>query len=248
MVGVLAYFPSETDALANTNIIGSSGYYTVGEGGPYGGYTHWRIASNSTGSSSQIAVYANGAVLISDGAYKLYPASPCFLEGTQILCQRDGVEKYLPIESLRRGDLVKTSRDGYKKIELIGKGVIKNPGSDERIENRLYKCTSLNFPEVVEDLYITGAHSILVDTLTDAEREQTIKQLGKIFVTDKKYRLMASVDKRAEPWNSEGDYTIWHFALENEEEGWNYGVYANGLLVESCPIVFLKKSVNMTVV
>jgi hypothetical protein len=59
---------------------------------------------------------------------------------------------------------------------------------------------------------------------------------------------MACIDERAEPWNSEGEYTIWHFALENEEEKYNYGVYANGLLVETCSIFFLKNKSNMTFV
>ena len=59
---------------------------------------------------------------------------------------------------------------------------------------------------------------------------------------------MACVDERAVPWNSKGIYTIWHFALENNDEKMNYGVYANGgLLVETCSINFLKKKSNMVV-
>jgi hypothetical protein len=42
--------------------------------------------------------------------------------------------------------LVKTSRDGYKKVVAIGKGVLENPDNDERTENRLYKCTPANYP------------------------------------------------------------------------------------------------------
>jgi hypothetical protein len=57
------------------------------------------------------------------------------------------------------------------------------------------------------------------------------------------------VDELAEPWNSKGAYTIWHFALENNDERMNYGVYANGgLLVETCSIMFLKKKSNMELV
>ena len=67
-----------------------------------------------------------------------------------------------------------------------------------------------------------------------------------MYVTDKKYRLMACLDERAEPWNSEGTYTIYHFALENKDEKMNYGVYANGgLLVETCSINSLKNKSNM---
>jgi hypothetical protein len=246
MVGVLQYFPSEADALANTNTYGSSGSYTVGDGGPYGGYTYWRLASTSTGSSSQLVVYPNGAVLNSGGGfYRLYPAAPCFLEGTKILCKIGDEERYVCIESLKKGDLVKTSRDGYKKVELVGKGEIQNPGNDERIESRLYKCSPSNYPELSEDIYITGCHSILVDNISDEEREKTVAQLGKIFITDKKYRLMAVIDKRAEPWVSEGKYTIWHLALENEDVKMNYGIYACGLLVETCSIHSLKNRSNM---
>jgi hypothetical protein len=132
---------------------------------------------------------------------------------------------------------------------LIGKGEMQNPGNAERIENRLYKCpaTKYGFPELTEDLYITGCHSILVDNLTDNQREKTVKQLGKVFVTDKKYRLMACIDERAEPWVSEGTYTIYHFALEHADDAMNYGVYANGgLLVETCAIRSLKNRSNMT--
>jgi hypothetical protein len=177
----------------------------------------------------------------------LYPAAPCFLEGTQVLCSVGGTDTYLPIETVKHGTLVKTSQNGYKKVELIGKGDIKNPGNNERIENRLYKCSPTNYPELKEDLYITGDHSILVDKITDVQREKIIKSLGKIFVTDKKYRLIAAADERAEPWNSEGIYTTWHLALENPNEKMNYGIFVNGgLLVETCCIHTLKNKSNMT--
>jgi hypothetical protein len=248
----LAYFPTEADALAFTNALGYSGSFVVGSGGPFGpggGYTYWRLASNSTGTSSQANVYSNGDTLNSDGGYSLYPAAPCFLEGTQVLCQVDGVEKYIPVESMRSGTLVKTSRDGYKKVVLIAKGDIHNPGTDERIENRLYKLSPSNYPDLKEELFITGCHSILEFPITEQQQKDTIKRLGSIFITDKKYRLMACVDSRAEPWNSEGKYTIWHFALENEDDGMNYGVYVNGgLLVETCAIRTLKNRSNMIVV
>ena len=244
MVGVLAYYPTQNDALVGTNIITSSGSYTVGT---YGGFSNWRIAANSTGTSSQAYVYSAGANLNADGAYKLYPAAACFLTGTRILCQVDGVDVFVPVEKLKCGTLVKTSRDGYKKVEIIGKGSIQNPGHSERTQNRLYKCSPEKYPELIEDLYITGDHSILVDKITDAQKEGIIKLVKRVFVTDKKYRLMAYVDERAEPWASEGDYTVWHFALENSDPKMNYGIYVNGgLLVETCCINTLKNKSNMT--
>ena len=239
----IAYYPSEGDADSNTNMVGENifDYIIASE------YTtSWRIGFKSTGTSSQAIVYTTGDTLNADGLYYLYPAAPCFLEGSKILCQVEGVETYVPVEELKKGTLVKTSLDGYKPVFLVGKGSLKNPGNDERTENRLYKCSPSSYPELKDDLYITGCHSILEFPITDKQKEDTIKHLGKLFVTDKKYRLMACVDERAEPWNSEGVYTIWHFALENADDGMNYGVYANGLLVETCSIRSLKNKSNMT--
>ena len=243
----LTYFSNEADALSYSNPLGYGNFYIVGDGGPFGGYTSWRLASNSSGTSSKSIVYSNGDALNADGSYYLYPSAPCFLEGSTILCHIDGVEQYIPVEQLKNGTLVKTSLDGYKKVVLLGKGSLLNPGNDERTENRLYKCSSSKYPSLKDDLYITGCHSILEFPITEKQTEDTIKHLGKLFVTDKKYRLMACVDERAEPWNAEGTYTIWHFALEHYDEGMNYGVYANGgLLVETCCIKMLKNKSNMT--
>jgi len=242
---VIYYFSSETNALAVTNQLGVGNSFTVGDP-VFGGYTSWRMASNSNGSSPQNVVYTNGDVLNSDGNYYMYPNFPCFKEGTKVLCQVDGVETYQPIETLKVGTLVKTSHHGFKKIEIIKSGTIHNPGSDERLEDRLYKCNPANYPELTEDLYITGNHSILVDSITGEQREQLIKHMGKLFITNTKYRLIACVDQRAEPLASEGVFPIWHLALENENEKMNYGIYVNGgLLVETCSIDTLKNKSNL---
>jgi hypothetical protein len=252
----MGYYASEADALSDSNLLGgffSSGSpFIIGDvnnGGTNGGYTRWRIASNSTGTASQSVAYNNGDILISDGSYFLYPSSaPCFLEGTQILCQVDGKDTYMPVEQMRPGTIVKTSLDGYKKVEMIGTSPIHNPGTSERTQNRLYKCTTAKYPELTEDLFITGCHSILVDDLTDKQKEETIEQLGATYVTSRKYRLMAVIDERAEPWESAGIYTIWHFALENDDYYSNHGVYANGLLVETCSKRYLKELSSMKLV
>jgi hypothetical protein len=244
MVGVLTYYSNEADALALTNLLASDGTYTVGT---FGGFSSWRIASNSTGSSSQSVVYRDGDGLNPDGNYRLYPGTPCFLEGTEILCQIDGAETYVPIEQIQPGTLVKTSLDGFKKVVAVGKGTIKNPRTDERSENRLYICSKKSYPQLHKDIFLTGCHSILVPSFTDAERAGTIEKLGRVFVTDKMYRLMSCLDMRAEPWVSEGTYNIWHLALEHENPTMNYGVYASGLLVETCSIKFLMNKSNMIV-
>ena len=241
------YYPTENDALNNTNALETNQSFTLHV---VSSITQWRIASNSQGDSSQLVVYNTCDVLNSEGGpgggeaiYYLYPNTsvPCFLEGTNILCQVDGVEKYIPIETMRKDTIVKTL-NGFKKVVLIGKRPLYNPGNNERIKDRLYKYSN----DI--DLFITGCHSVLVDNLTDKQRKDTLAMLGDIYVTEGKYRLIACVDDRSEPWNSEGAYTIWHFALEHTDIKMNYGVYANGLLVESCSINYLKNKSNMTIV
>ena len=241
----IAYYPTQADALADTNLIGNPAGYFVA---PYGinGITSWRIAPNSTGPSPQNIVYKSNDVLLAGGVYYLYPSIPCFLEGSTVCCSVDGKEAYVPIQDIRKGTLVKTSRNGYKKVELIGNSSFSNPGTSDRTEHAIYVCKKEKYPSLKDDLYITGAHSILVNELSDVERDATEKHLGKIFVTDKKYRLMAWLDEKAEPWESKGEYKVWHLALENADTGMNYGIYANGgLLVESASIRFLRDKSNM---
>jgi len=248
----ITYYSNYADAVAHTNQIASQGGSIVGNisNGSIGSYTRWRIGSIDGTGSIPTTVFNNGVDIQSFGliaTYHFYPAPPpCFLEGTKILCKVRGVETYIPVESMRSGTLVKTSLDGYKKVEYIGKGQITNPGNLERVEQRLYKCSPTNYPELTEDIYLTGCHSILVDDITDEQRQKLVKQMNRVFVTDKKYRLTAYVDERAEPWASEGKYTIWHFALENENDKMNYGVYASGLLVETCCIHRMQNKSNMT--
>ena len=227
-----------------TRILGDTAHFVNGS---IGGYTQWRVYS---GNISATGVYSNGYDLSTFGGavFYVYPAITCFLEGTQILCLKDDVETYMPIETMRAGTLVKTRLDGYKKVELIGKNSMMNPGHSERAEGRLYKLSPSNYPELKDDLFITGGHSVLVETITDKEREDLIAHLGNIFVTDRKYRLTAMVDERAEPWASAGEYTIWHFALEHEDIKMNYGVYANGLLVETCSINTMRTKSNLDIV
>jgi hypothetical protein len=167
----------------------------------------------------------------------------CFKEGTKILTDKG----YIVIEDLKKGDLVKTLKHGYKPIDAIAKKEIYNPAlKDDRIKDQLYKCSQEQYPEVFEDLFITGGHAILVDDFkNDDERNKVVEIYGKIYETDNKYRLLACVDERASIYEVKGDFTIYHFALENDDDYLNYGVYANGLLVESCSKFFLKNKSKM---
>ncbi len=50
---------------------------------------------------------------------------------------------------------------------------------------------------------------------------------------------MAFLDRRAAPYLEEEVFPIWHIALDNDDYYMNYGIYANGLLVETCSKQYL---------
>jgi hypothetical protein len=169
----------------------------------------------------------------------------CFKEDTKILTNKG----YKLIQDLRKGDLVKTLKHGYKAIDMIGKSEIHHSALQERIHNQLYKCSQSKYPEIFEPLIITGHHSILVNEfVSDEQREKTSKELGRIYITDDKYRLPVCLDERASVYETPGSYTIYHLALENDNYYMNYGIYANGLLVETCSKRYLKELSNMSLI
>jgi len=178
------------------------------------------LQSNSTGPSFNMKVN-----------YRIV----CFKENTQILTQSG----YKRIQDLKKGELVKTSQNGYTPIYKIGCTEINHQCSEERIKDQLYKCSTQNFPEVFEDLVITGCHCILVDRFKDEKQLEEANKVNNLlckdvpYMTEDKYRLPACVDERTTVYEVAGEYTIYHFALENDNYYMNYGVYANGLLVES---------------
>jgi hypothetical protein len=154
----------------------------------------------------------------------------CFKEDTKILTDKG----YTPIQELKKGDLVKTLHNNYLPIDMIGKREMYHPCSNERIKDQLYTCSKNQYPELFEDLVITGLHSILVDKFKPDEKEKTTALLGKKIITDHKYCLPVCVDERASVYAIPGNYTIYHLVLTSKNENTNYGIYANGLLTESC--------------
>ena len=174
---------------------------------------------------------------------------PCFKDGTKILClTKDLEEKWMLVQHIRPGTLVKTVRHQYVPVNMIGTTSMYNSGDNERIKGRLYRCSKAQYPKLTEDLIMTGCHSILVDELTDKQRDQTIEAAGKILVTDYRYRLMTYLDEKAKPYEVEGTFNIWHLALDNNDIYINYGIYANGLLVETCSQRTLKMISGMKLV
>lgn len=185
-----------------------------------------------------------------DHFYKLYgdtinySETPCFKEDTKILTDNG----YVAVQDLRKGDMVKTLHDNYKAIAMICKEEIHHNSHEERNRNQLFKYSSDVFPEIFEDLVITGGHSILLDSLSKKDLKKQKKWISKTdLLIDNKYRLLAFIDEKCDIYEVDGQHTIYHFALEGDYHK-NYGVYANGLLVEACSQYYLKEHTNMTLI
>jgi hypothetical protein len=163
----------------------------------------------------------------------------CFNHDTQIFTNKG----YRKIQELKKGDLVKTYKHGFKKIYLIGKKEFTHRPTLQRLKDHLYRCSKSQYPELLEDLIITGCHSVLVDDYVDeAQYNRVIEVNGDAYITDDKYRLPVCADERASIYEKPGKYTVYHIALENERYCGNYGIYANGLLVESTSKRFLEET------
>ena len=235
--------------------ITSAKFYLVSDGGssvldasgntpdPSGNYTHTyqSLSASTTYNLSWSLVNNIGESPLSN----ILPATTvviCFLRGSKILCLNGEKEEYMPIEEMQVGTPVKTLSGAYVKVHTIGKTIFNNPNNADRGPNRLFKLSPKNYPQLTEDLIITGCHSILVDKLEPKQKARHLQLMKSLYMTTGKFRLMAFIDEKAEPYQSPGNHEIWHFALENKEVVCNYGVYANGgLLVETASIKTMRE-------
>ena len=205
------------------------------------GVTNASVFMSPTHMYSIVAKYGTG---IYTGVYNLV----CFKEDTKILCKVNDIEQYVPVQNLRKGDLVKTLSSGYKCIEMVGWKEMNHIVNSERIPEQLYVCCKEKFPEATEDLVLTGAHSILVEKFVNTQEDQVNKYMKEVYITENRYRLPAFIDERTRVYEKEGLCNIYHFALENDDYYMNYGVYANGVLVESSSQRYLKELSGMTLI
>jgi hypothetical protein len=115
--------------------------------------------TNGSSNSSQLCCDSKGNIYYGQGVGgnpALYAITPivCFKKDTQILT----LNGYRHIQHLKKGDLVKTLKHGYVPIYKIGFSEIDHPCVEERVKEQLYKCSPDNYPEVFEDLVLTGCH------------------------------------------------------------------------------------------
>jgi hypothetical protein len=171
---------------------------------------------------------------------------PCFLADSKVLTDKGLVS----IQLLKKGDLVQTLNDGLLPVKFVGMRSFFNQLTEERINAHLYKLNKKDFPELLEDLYITGGHPLLVDD-KDLDEETKKKLLDMIdygtpIITEGKYRVFACVHPKAELWNDEKEYEIFDIVLENEDPTKNIGIWVNGILTESMDEAYFLNESKMT--
>ena len=176
----------------------------------------------------------------------------CFKEGTKILCKTDFGDRYIKIEQLDDNVYVKTYKHGYKRIKYLLQSQLIN--TDQRTINKLYVMKKSKQNKLIEDLYVTGSHSLLLDNLdknTSLKMDKLINSLDIKFnkkIDDKK-KLIACFDKRFKEHNEIGMFNIYHLVLENENNQYkNYGIYANGILAESTDEITLSRIENFNLI
>jgi hypothetical protein len=156
-----------------------------------------------------------------------------FNEKTKILYLNHSLkDEYIRIECLRKGDVVKTYRHGYRKIDAIGRNIVINkPGVHTKC---MYIMEKTGSNGLLEDLIMLGNHSILVDDL--GEYQPTNEQLwgGTTPTLDKKYLLLAAASSQFVPVQNTKPHVYYNLVLDNEnDDEVRFGIWANGILTET---------------
>jgi hypothetical protein len=160
----------------------------------------------------------------------------CFNEGTKILClNQQLIDKYNAIELLQIGDFVKTYKHGYRKIHKIIKGSFKN--NPKKWNMCMYKIAKTDTNGLIEDLIVTGGHSLLVDAISDEEQKRYdamgIPSFSKLTI-DNKHLLLSCCSDQFTPMQDTNRYNYYHLLLENnDDEEERFGIWANGILTET---------------
>jgi len=141
----------------------------------------------------------------------------CFAGNTLIMTS-DGP---VVITDLAVGSFIPTLASGNKKVISVGKRVVKG-----------YSFQMYGYGDC--GLEVTGKHSVLVDELTDEQRELIPSIIGSLKQTEGKWLLPACLDDDTYKISLYGDIPLYHVVLENDDDDANYGILANGMWVESC--------------
>jgi len=180
-------------------------------------------------------IYA-GTYIFSLGA----PLPCCFNEGTKILCytQLENSlicilkEEYRLVQHLKIGDLVKSYLHGYRKVSKLLKGSFVNNPNEDGVANCMYRMIKTENNGLIEDLTLTRNHGVLVEKLTEDEEKKVDK--NNLPVIDGLLSIITADSDKFEKVMDTNVYKYYHFSLDGDgDNDRRFGVYANGLLVET---------------
>ena len=151
----------------------------------------------------------------------------CFNKDTQILCLENDKEIYIKIQDIIPGTLVKTYKDGYKKVIKIYKGILRN--NTKKPLSCMYKMNKTD--NMTDSLIVTGGHSILVDELSKQNCKDLITfNIYKKIKIDGKFIILSCLSDKFDKIKDNKLYEYYHLSLNSKKR---YGIYANGILTES---------------
>ena len=185
-----------------------------------------------------ITFNAIGNMYVRQSGYSIIYLSTtyCFNKGTKIFClNTELIDEYVPIENLQEGDFVKTFKHGYRKVIKVITGSFRNNPNNWNM--CMYKMAKTDSNGLLEDLIVTGGHSLLVDSISEVEQtkydEMSLTEWSKQTI-DGKRLLLACVSDQFVPMPDNETYTYFHLLLENNnDEEERFGIYANGILTET---------------
>jgi hypothetical protein len=217
-----SFFSVSMDSTGQYAVAGSLNagiWYT----GNYGSSWTQQYSSNTF---TSVSVYSSNAIAASSnntGVY--YTSTPlCFEKNVEILCLIDGVEQYVKVCEITIDMLVKTYKQGYKKVTNMKK-FNYNPLNKNTELECLYKMKDSN-------IIVTGGHSILEDELSEKQKNNKFNFHHKI---EDKHLVLACLSDKFEKITENNGYELCHIVLENENKNGHYGIYiTNDVLSESC--------------
>jgi hypothetical protein len=168
------------------------------------------------------------------------PGLLCFREGTQLLTSDDGQDRWVPVEQVANGMSLRTVTHGDVPVVASWK-TWRTPHAQPHHPDNLYRLRRDQDPRLIDDLWVTGSHSLLHETLTPAQ-EMAMKRVCAAVTQegvamppqiDGWWKLAAMFDPRLEECREEPAGFVYHVALMHDDPAQEFGIWANGVLAET---------------
>jgi hypothetical protein len=200
------------------------------------------ISMNQTGRTIYATV--NG-----DGVYKYIQPGTCLLENTEI----ETISGYVKIQDIKKGDLIKTQSGKYKPILHLGSGSIDLNYKNNEFETRVVLKDTFGKNQPIQDLYMTRMHALLfsgeIENLTNERYEKEKKYYENILKIEGYNKLLALHCNKCEYTNFKemqvkfnGKSNYYNIVLVSNDDNEEFGIFAEGILVETCSKNWFYKS------